>query len=133
LGLIAVAGACAEVSEDGVGLEDTTWVLVSYGEQENRHSVLEGTQITATFDSTENQLSGSAGCNSYFGAYEVNGSKLSIPGPIAATEMACLEPEGAMDQEQEYLKTLQAAESFQISDGELRISCGDQVLIFTTQ
>jgi len=72
-------------------------------------------------------------CNSYFGGYEVEGNQLLIPGPIGATEMYCAEPEGVMDQEQEYLATLQLAESYDIDGDELRISCGSQILIYSAQ
>ena len=111
-----------------VALEDTLWVLQSYGEPDNLKAVLADTDITATFDSAEEKVTGSAGCNNYFGSYEVEGSQLSIPGPIGATMMAC--PEPIMNQEQEYLSILQVAESYEIDCDELRINCGSQVLIF---
>jgi heat shock protein HslJ len=41
-----------------------------------------------------------------------------------------MEPEGVMEQEQEYLTVLQLAESYEIDGDELRINCGSQVLIF---
>jgi len=44
--------------------------------------------------------------------------------------MYCAEPEGVMDQEQEYLATLQLAESYELDGDELRMNCGSQVLIF---
>jgi heat shock protein HslJ len=44
-----------------------------------------------------------------------------------------MEPEGVMDQEQQYLEILQAAESYSIEDGELQINCGNQVLIYTAE
>ena len=112
-------------------LEDTKWILESYGEQENLKPVIEGTRITATFDSAEGQVRGSAGCNSYFGGYQIN-DKLSIP-VLAHTEMYCLDPEGVMEQEYEYLRTLQSAESYQIKDGKLQINCGNQILVYTEQ
>ena len=111
-------------------LEDTDWVLQSYGELGNLKDVLTDTRITAEFASSEGTVEGSAGCNSYSSSYEMEDSQLSIPGPVAATEMYCEEPEGVMDQEQEYLEILQAAESYSIEDGELQINCGSQVLIF---
>ena len=113
-----------------VSLEDTKWVLQSYGEPGNLKDVLTDTEITAEFVSSEGTVKGSAGCNSYFGSYEIDGSKLSIPGPIGATEMYCAAPEGVMEQEQDYLAVLQLAESYEIDDDELRIHCGSQVLIF---
>lgn len=112
-------------------LEDKTWVLESYGEPGNLKPVIEGTRITATFDSAEGQVSGSAGCNSYFGDYQING-KLSIP-VLASTEMYCLDPEGVMEQESEYLKMLQTAGSYRIQDGKLQIDCGNQILVYTEQ
>lgn len=111
------------------GLEDITWLLESYGEPESLQTVLEGTEITALFDSATGQISGSAGANNYSGAYQISKNKLSIQ-EIAHTEMYRLDPEGVMEQEDYYLKTLQAAESYEISVGKLQITSGNQVLIF---
>jgi heat shock protein HslJ len=111
-------------------LEDVTWVLESYGEQGNLQAVLTGSEITAEFKGEEGQVGGSAGCNHYFGGYEAKGDGLSVS-MLASTEMYCDDPEGVMDQELQYLKTLQTAESYKVQDGELHISCADnQVLIF---
>ena len=109
-------------------LENTTWFLISYGEPKFERSVLPNTEITMEFISKEQMVKGSAGCNSYFGSYEVEGNKLSIPGPIAVTEMACMEPEGVMDQEQEYLTILQNAETYEIEGKKLQINSGNKVL-----
>jgi heat shock protein HslJ len=114
-----------------VTLEDKVWVLESYGEPGNLKDVLEDTEITATFDSAEEEVTGSAGCNSYFGSYEVKANKLLVPGPIGATEMWCGEQIG--EQETQYLTTLQAAENYKIEDGKLTITCGNQVLIFRSE
>jgi heat shock protein HslJ len=114
-------------------LEDTKWILESYGELVNLEHVLTDTRITAEFVSSEGTVEGSAGCNSYSGSYEVEDSQLSIPGPIAATEMYCADPEGVMEQEQQYLEILQAAESYSIEEEELQINCGDQVLIYAAE
>ena len=116
--------------EAEVALEDTIWVLESYGDPENLNAVLEDTEITINFISAEVKMEGSASCNSYFGSYEVEGNQLSIPGPIGATEMYCMEPEGIMEQEQEYLAILQDAESYEIEDDQLQIVSGDKVLVF---
>jgi len=113
-----------------VALEDTNWSLQSHGEPGNLKDILTDTEITAEFVSSEGTVKGSAGCNSYFGSYQLEGSKLSIPGPIGATEMYCMEPEGIMEQEQQYLTALGAAESYKIENGRLQINCGNQILIF---
>jgi heat shock protein HslJ len=50
---------------------------------------------------------------------------------MAVTEMACLSPEGVMEQEKEFLSALGAAERYQIRDGRLHIACvGDRELVF---
>ena len=112
-------------------LEDKIWMLESYGDRGNPKPLIEDTEITVEFKSTEGQFSGSAGCNHYFGSYETEGSNLSIPGPIGATEMSC--GEEIDKQEREYLSSLQAAESYKIEDDELTIICGTQILIFKSQ
>lgn len=128
--LALMVGACSKPSL--APLEDTTWILESYGEPDNLKTVLEGTKITATFDSSKKQVNGSAGCNSYFGDYQISNNKLTFL-VIGHTEMYCLEPEGVMEQEQQYLKALQAAESFQVQEGKLQIKSGRQILIYTEQ
>ncbi|UCB43202.1 MAG: META domain-containing protein [Dehalococcoidales bacterium] len=114
-----------------VTLESTRWVLESFGNPDNPQAVLEDTVITAEFSAGE--VSGSAGCNSYFGSYVIDGQDITI-GSIASTEMACLEPEGVMDQETLYLLALGQAERFQIEDSTLEIFySGGQVLIFSAE
>jgi heat shock protein HslJ len=113
-------------------LEDTKWFLRSYGEQNNLQALIEDTEITATFNSVKGEVSGTAGCNTYFARYEVQGNKLSIL-EMAWTEMACVSPEGVMEQEQEFLAILANAQSFQADDTTLTIFCsGGQQLYFTT-
>ncbi|MFC1893145.1 META domain-containing protein [Chloroflexota bacterium] len=125
LGLIACSTGTGEAM-----LEDIRWILESYGKPGNLKAVIVDTAITAEFVSDEEAVKGSAGCNSYFGSYELRGSQLSIPGPIGVTEMYCMEPKGVMDQEQKYLAVLQLVESYEINGNELQINCGSQVLIF---
>lgn len=131
--LVALAltfGACsASSTTTTIALDEVKWTLESFGQQGNLKSPLEGTEITATFESNEGQVRGSSGCNSYFGKYEVNGDKLTIQ-EMAWTEMACLEPEGVMEQETEYLSILSKAVNYQIKDGKLQIDSGDQMLVF---
>jgi putative lipoprotein len=109
-------------------LENTTWVLQSYGQSGNLKSVLKDTEITTTFDSVKGQVAGSAGVNRYVGGYELKDNKLSVSKQLAVTAMAG--PQSLMDQEKEYLTALQATESYQIKDGQLQINCGQQLLIF---
>lgn len=111
-----------------IPLEDTAWILESYGEQGNLKAVLPDTEVTATFKSAEGQVAGSAGCNSYGGSYELSGNSLSIPGPLMSTMMTC--GDQIDQQEQQYLAALQSAESFKIENGKLTINCSNNILIF---
>ena len=131
--LVLAAIGLTGCTASSAALEDTTWVLESYGEQDNLHSVLAGSEIMAEFNGEEDQVGGSAGCNGYFGGYKVKGSELSIS-MLASTEMYCQDPEGVMEQELQYLQTLQTAESYKVQDGKLHICCSDnQVLLFHAQ
>jgi heat shock protein HslJ len=116
IGIVALAlMACsppAVVSADP--LEGTSWELTTY----RGTRPIEGTTITANFE--DGQVRGSSGCNTYFGSYEVNGGTINM-GQIAMTEMACLEPEGSMEQEMVYLEFLGEAKSFLLTAGGLQI------------
>ena len=126
--ILAITGCSGSSSAE---LEDIKWILESYGDRDNPRDVIEGTEVTATFNSEDDRVTGVAGCNNYFGGYEINDG-LSV-GMIGNTEMWCGEPEGRMDQETEYLKILQAAESYTVKGSTLTIDCGDNVLIYTSQ
>ena len=104
--------ACAGSSGDAV-LEGTTWELVKLGAA----LPLTGTTLTINFE--DGTASGSAGCNSYSGEYQLDGENLTF-GMIASTLMACLEP-GVMEQESAYLAFLQQVTSHTILDGFLYI------------
>ena len=131
ISIVAGFVACS-ATNSGTILGDTKWFLRSYGEQSHLISIIEGTEITATFNSAEGRISGSSGCNTYFAEYEAEDSRLSIF-EMAYTEMACLSPEGVMEQEQEYLYILANARSFQANDTTLTIFCsGGLQLYFTT-
>ena len=128
--LISLTVGFAGCLGDVVDFEDEDWVLETYGEPGDLQAVIEGTEITAVFDSDTQEVRGSAGCNSYFGEYEVSNKQLSITG-LGNTEMYCMEPEGVMEQEEQYLGSFRLAESYEIEDGKLRISCSDgTVLVF---
>jgi len=126
--LVPIVISLAACATKAGALENVTWVLESYGESGNLKSVLADTEITATFNSAEEKVEGSAGCNNYFSGYELKGSELSILGPIGATMMAC--GDQIDEQERQYLTALESAENYKIEDGELRMTCGNQVLIF---
>ena len=129
--LAATLGIVGCTSDNAAELEGKKWLLESYGDVDSPTAVIEDTRITAEF--AGGQVNGKAGCNNYFGSYEVKGTEITF-GPVASTEMYCMDPEGVMDQETAYLAALQSAEKFETGNGTLRITCADgQVLVFNEE
>jgi heat shock protein HslJ len=84
------------------------------------------TTITTEFGA-DGRVSGSSGCNTYFGPYEAGGNKVSFGQPMASTMMAC-EP-AVMAQEQAYMKALGAVASYEIRDGKLTLCDADKTAV----
>lgn len=109
----------SDATPAAASLEGTLWKVDAYlNSQGDLASVLPDTEVTAKFQA--GQVTGNAGCNSYFGSYEGNGNSLTI-GAIGATEMYCA-PEALMTQEGEYLAALGGAALYQIVDDQLEIA-----------
>jgi len=109
-------------------LAGTSWIVISYNNgKEAVVSVIIDTEITADFGD-DGQLTGNASCNNYFGPYETDGNKISI-GPLAFTEMACLDVEGLMDQESQYLAALQTADTYKIEGGRMEMRTAEGALV----
>lgn len=125
--LMASAACTLTGNESGDRLDGTSWVLIAYGGT----ATLPSTAITASFE--DGRISGSSGCNSYAGVYKSDGDKIEI-GELAWTLMACLEPEGVMDQERMVMSFLADAKEYQFVDGQLQILRSDgEALTFTSQ
>jgi heat shock protein HslJ len=104
-------------------LKGTSWRLVTLGGA----GLIPGTQVTATFE--DGQVHGQA-CNSYGGSYKVSGDKITFS-DIYMTEMACMDPQGVMEQERRYVEMLGMAQTFKVSSGQLQIfAAGGEVLTF---
>ena len=109
-------------TEAGGDLEGTLWTLDFYLSSEGESvDVLPDTGITLEFE--EGKIGGSAGCNTYFASYEIEGDSLTV-GVIGVTEMYCA-PEALMTQEGEYLASLESAVLYRVADDKLEIVNGD--------
>jgi heat shock protein HslJ len=97
-----------------------TWRLEAYGSAASPTPLLQGTVITATFGAAAGMVSGTAGCNSYSGGFTVEAEQMSV-GTLAATQRACAEPAGIMEQEGRYLALLDAAARYRILGHTLEI------------
>jgi len=84
------------------------WNVLSYYTGNAIQSVVVGSHLTIDFGA--DTASGSSGCNTFHGAYEVNGNNIAI-GPLATTRIACVSDE-LNKQETDYLAALELASSF---------------------
>lgn len=118
--------------DQSVGLVNTPWALVGYGDAANPVVVEDGTLVTVFFG-PDGAVYGSGGCNNYNSTYTLEGSNLTVASPIASTMMAC---EKGMEQETTYLAALQTARSYEITaSGSLNIKYDtgtgvEQILIY---
>lgn len=128
IGLTVAMGACGLLSgSEADPLEGTSWVLNAY----DKSKPIPGTRITANFKG--GRVHGSAGCNTYQGTYEVDGERLAFS-ELAWTLMACMEPEGVMEQEQRVMRIMGGVERFEMLDGELVLKRADQeTLVFQSR
>ncbi len=108
------------VAVEPAALVGTHWSLTSYNNGKGgMQSLIIGTEITADFNE-DGTMTGSAGCNDYSAPYEVSEDRISI-GMVIRTEMACMDPEGVMEQETQHLASLQNAVIYTIRDDRLEI------------
>lgn len=131
LGTFAVVAGCGGGNGgSGGGIEDVTWVLDSYRLDGTMTDVPPDMRIDAVF--AAGRVSGFSGVNTYWAAYEVSGSSLTIDMP-ASTMMAG--PEPLMAVEQAYLSALQEAASFTATQDELVVFAdgGGDLLTYTKE
>jgi heat shock protein HslJ len=106
-------------SEPGANdLAGSVWVLTEI----NGAAPIEGTNFTLAFTS-ETELGGNA-CNGFGGTYIVEGNTIQIQ-ELMSTMMACMDPEGIMEQEQAYLDLLGKAATYELSGDRLVIGTAD--------
>jgi heat shock protein HslJ len=93
--------------------------------------LIEGTNIILAFD--ESSFSGFAGCNGYGGPAETDEEGNITFGEMSSQAEGCIEPEGVLDQEINYLDQLLDMEKFRVENGELTLSIpgSGQTLIYT--
>lgn len=124
--LLALA-SCTLPHERSAPFEDKEWTLQAY----RKTKAVEGGNATIQF--SNGVVRGSTGCNSFSGEYTFDGAesgKMNITN-IAVTEMACIEPEGLMDQEAFFLETLNGAQRYEYSPERLMIyQSGHEALTF---
>ena len=104
-------------------LEGRIWTLTNFIAESDGDVRLPitGTTITARFE--DGQISGTAGCNQYSGSYTA--ADTIVLNEMSWTEMLCMDPEGVMPQETQYLEMLRDVTTYTIEENQLTLSTED--------
>jgi heat shock protein HslJ len=107
-----------------------SWLLDSIGEAQAVSSIVGGTE--PTLEITETEISGSTGCNTFFGSLTWDGDGTFRVSEMGWTEIGC--EQGIMRQEQAVLETLLDATGYQIEGDKLLIETagGNRFLRYTS-
>ena len=119
-----------ELVDAAADIENIDWTLVSYGGQNNPTAVLPATPNDITAKFSGGTITGSAGCNSYMGSYQIVGNSLTIT--INSFTLMLCNPPAVMNQESTFISALETAQSYQLLGNKLKIPYSGGVLIFTT-
>jgi len=120
--LTQIPGEAQELERVSVAdLNGTSWTLL---ETDYDKPALADTAVTLSF--TEDQLSGSGGCNNYTGSFSLSDDNPFVMtiGPVASTQMAC--PEPILNQETAYLTALQNVSQWGYVVGKLALYYFDE-------
>jgi copper homeostasis protein (lipoprotein) len=138
LGLVwTAAGWCQTASSPGQSRQDAGSAASQQAVVETQWNLIELNGSTANIPAAESRvyiylqqdgdrLSGSDGCNRFFGSYDLNGNSLEFHS-VAQTLMACRD-NGFAAREAEFLDALKLATSYQISDNILQLKVDGRVL-----
>ncbi|QCR21294.1 META domain-containing protein [Pontibacter sp. SGAir0037] len=124
--LLVAFSACTISNTEAVGEQDTIldtdWVLLSFGDetvpvlQETRNSFIH-------FSEGDNKMNGFAGCNKFFGRYELKGNRLKIS-DLGSTRMSCPD----MEAERYLLGVLENVTTYSISGNVLTLFSGNNAI-----
>ncbi|UCD36298.1 MAG: META domain-containing protein [Nitrospiraceae bacterium] len=116
--------AACPLPAHSTSLEDARWQLVEA--DGSPVAPLPGErQPSMTFDAGKKQATGFAGCNTFFGSYELDGSSLTF-GPVGATRMFC---EGAAGEvEMKFMQALEQTRTWEVRDCSLLLLKNGEVL-----
>lgn len=118
LGIFFADGSCRS-SKDVAQIDGIRWRLHSLnGVEINRSG--ENDEMFIQFNTAEQQVSGRAACNNFFGNYELERSRLRFY-PMGATRMTCPD----LQIEQEFFAMLEIVDDYEVDNDELRFLSKD--------
>jgi META domain len=118
MGLVVQAQTSRDLSTDQRVVTGIDWRLISLGPVGAETGIVAGTTVTMKLGEDQ-RVSGSTGCNSYGGTYQVRGDNISF-NRIVSTRRACLDQK-ANEQEHRFLSTLETANRFRLASNRLTI------------
>jgi heat shock protein HslJ len=131
--IILILFASITCGNGEIPLENTKWILESYGVPDNLIKVTEGNEITTVFSSSNKEVKGFGGCNYFSANYELLDNELFIT-QIDHPELYYNLTPGVMAQEREFLKLLSNTTSFKLEGGLMTIFCsGGEILLFRSE
>jgi heat shock protein HslJ len=119
--LLILTATAASMVWSGAGAAElwgTAWLADDIGGR----GVVDRARSTLHFDESR-RVSGSTGCNRFFGPVELDGDRISF-GNLATTRMAC--PDALMDQERRFLEALSKAKRLELThEGQILLVHGE--------
>jgi heat shock protein HslJ len=111
-----------ELVQQKPSLEGRDWTVTAYANAEGQETqVLPGTELTVSF--RDGNLNGNAGCNGFFGGYQISDGMLMIGEAVGMTAMAC--PDDISAQERDFMTALLSSASFEVLDTEASLLNGN--------
>ncbi len=131
LGILLSMCSEGNQSNNQSALDAHSWYLTSYLAEAAETPVIEKTDVIIAFNAN-GKVSGSSGCNIYFGDYALSGDTLQIQ-RIESTQMTS-RPE-VLDQERIFFSLLQKTKTYIVDGNCLRLfdALGNPILSFTGQ
>lgn len=117
--------AAVAAQEEAITPEGTTWHLTSYADDGLARVPF---YVQATLTLVDGMASGSSGCNSFNGSYELEGSSLTFGEEFATTRAGCPDDATAAV-EDGYLAALPDVAAWSLEGEELRLSDADGELL----
>lgn len=120
--LIGLGVTACNSSRNIVKLTGVKWVLEKLDGKPLQMKE-NGNKVYIHFNDTEKRADGMAGCNRFFGGYELDGKTLKFS-QMGSTRMACPD----MEVESAFFKMLENTDRFEIKDHKLLLMNRNQVL-----
>ncbi len=119
---ITLAGVGCNSSRNMAKLNGVKWVLQTLNGEDVKLTD-QNSEIFIQFNEVEKRVNGRAGCNRFFGNYEMEGHKLQFS-PMGATRMACPD----LQIETAFFQMLNEVDALNIKDNKLTFESKEKVV-----